>query len=417
MYNVHSSLLLLFKLENYGIRGTPLSILQSYLTNRKQRTNFNGSKSNLQDILFGVPQGSVLGPLLFILYINDIITCSKLGHFVMFADDTNIFVVGNSENEVYSKANKLLRKLNLYMLSNQLHINTEKCVYMHFRPKINHNERKNCARTRIVGSENQLFISHNKIKKTNKARFLGVIIDEDLSWDMHLDHLEQKLNSAIITIKRIKKFIPKEHYSKLYHSLFISHLTYGISAWGSLSPHKLKKIFSIQKRCLRLLFGEKLNFDHSEFYKTCARARSIDEHKAPKNYVLEHTKPLFTEYKFLTVHNLHKLFILNEIYKIKKYRYPIPLSTFLYKTSESQRNCRKNNLVVPKYCLNVSRNQFLYCGTTTWNRINGIIFQNSNFLSDFSTSTFIAKRKFKEILFNIQSSGDSSIWENHNFIL
>ena len=302
---------LLYKIENYGIRGTPLALLQSYLKNRQQLTNFNGSKSSLQSVIFGVPQGSVLGPLLFLLYINDVVNCSRLGHFVMFADDTNIFVTANSENEVYSKANKLLVELNLYLLSNQLHINTEKCIYMHYRPRMNQSERMSCARSRIAGSDHQLFVNGNKIKKTNKARFLGVIIDENLTWDLHLEHLEQKLNSAIIVIKRIKKFIPKEHYAKLYHTLFISHLTYGISAWGS-SFNKLKKIFSIQKRCVRLLFGEKFNFDHVDFYKTCARARSYDDHVAPRNYVLEHTKPLFMKHKFLTVHNLYKLPILTE---------------------------------------------------------------------------------------------------------
>ena len=104
-----------------------------------------GQNQNILSLLYGVPQGSVLGPLLFIPHINDIIKCSKLGHFVMFADDTNNFVVANTENEVYSKANKLLKEINLYMLSNQLHINTEKCVYMHFRPNYNHDEQKHCA--------------------------------------------------------------------------------------------------------------------------------------------------------------------------------------------------------------------------------------------------------------------------------
>ena len=334
----------------------------------------------------------------------------------MFADDTNIFVAGNNENVVYSKANKLLDELNLYMLSNQLHINTEKCVYMHFRPNYNHDERRNCARAKIVGSEHQLFVHNNKIKKTNMARFLGIVIDEDLNWDGHLEHLEQKLKSSIITIKRIKKFIPQEHFSKLYHSLFVSHLTYGISAWGSAPSYKLKKIFSIQKRCMRLLFGKQLNFDHAEYYKTCARTRSIDEYLAPRNYVLEHTKPLFTEHKLLTVYNLHKIFLLNEIYKIRKYRYPISLFNFLNNAPESLRNSQVNNILLPHYYLNNSRHQFLYCGISIWNKINNkAALQGNIFSSDLSMSSCSAKRKFKEILLSLQSSGDNENWEKQNF--
>ena len=89
----------------------------------------------------------------------------------MFADDTNIFFTEKSENEAYRKANQVLKDLNLYMLSNQLHINTEKCVYMHFRPKYNHDERKRCARGKIVGSDNQIFIFNNKIKKQSWQDF------------------------------------------------------------------------------------------------------------------------------------------------------------------------------------------------------------------------------------------------------
>ena len=417
---------LLYKLENYGIRGTPLSILNSYMKNRQQLTNFNGYKSSLESVTFGVPQGSVLGPLLFILYINDIINCSKRGHFVMFADDTNIFVNGNSEKEVYLKANELLDELNKYLHSNQLHINVEKCLFMYFRPRMNHQETMTCARSKKFGSDYQLFVNGNKIKKTNKARYLGIIIDENLSWDMHLQHLEQKLNSAIITIKRIKKFIPKEHYAKLYHTLFLPHLTYGISAWGS-SYYKLSKIFGIQKRCMRLLFGENFNFDHADFYKTCARARSYEEHLAPKNYVLEHTKPLFKKYKFLTVHNLHKVFVLNEIYKIQKYKSPTSLLIFLHMNTDSTRQHRRNNLVIPNYHLNISRNQFLYCGTCIWNKLNNEIFKicnvnrqteivaGSDFLSDFSTPMSRVKNKFKAILLNLQCSGDILQWEKENF--
>ena len=84
-----------------------------------------------------------------------------------------------------------------------------------------------------------------------------------------------------------------------------------------MSSDKLQKKLNIQKRCICQLFGKILNFDHAEFYKTCARTLTIDEHLAPMNFVLEHTKPLLTEYEFLTVHNLHKLFLLNEFLRLR----------------------------------------------------------------------------------------------------
>ena len=182
-----------------------------------------------------------------------------------------------------------------------------------------------------------------------------------------------------------------------------------------MPSHKLNKIFSIQKRCIRLLFGKELNYDHAEYYKTCARTRSIDEYLAPKNYTLEHTKPLFTEYKFLTVYNLHKIFLLNEIFKIKKYAYPISLAKFINNTSESSRNSRINNIVVPDYHLDLSRHQFLYSGIKTWNKIStDTIIHGDSFHSDQSMSSCAAKNIFKRILLSKQSSGDGVNWEKQN---
>ena len=119
--------------------------------------------------MFGVPQGSVLGPLLFLIYINDIVNCSTLGKFILFADDTNIFVSGKSLSEAYSKANKLLTELNNYMTTNLLHINLSKCCHIVFKPK-----------TTLVDQPYpylNLEINGTSIKQVKYAKFLGVTID------------------------------------------------------------------------------------------------------------------------------------------------------------------------------------------------------------------------------------------------
>ena len=153
----HSKLLV--KLQNYAIRGNCLELIKSYLSSRKQITKFDDVMSDAENILFGVPvkynlklklkkpQGSVLGHLLFLIYINDVVHSSTQGEFVIFADDTNIFIAVKTKKEAYNVSKYVLRSIYAYMHANQLHINLSKCAHMYFRPNLNYRDRMKCARS------------------------------------------------------------------------------------------------------------------------------------------------------------------------------------------------------------------------------------------------------------------------------
>ena len=283
---------LLVKLNRYGIRGQAQNLIKSYLSRRTQYTEVLDEKSDSLTIKYGVPQGSVLGPLLFLLYINDISRASTMGTFIMFADDTNIFVEGKTEDEAYAKGNELLKSVQKYMFLNKLHINMSKCCYIHFKPKT--------RITELTQSKpnNALLIDNFPIKKVSETKFLGVIIDENLSWDSHITALRRKLNYASATLYRIRDSLPVYLRKDLYHTLFESHLSYCISVWGGSALYKIARLWISQKHCVRILFGDKEAFLNK--FRTAARARPFRNQLLGEDfYQREHTKPLFRKHKIL----------------------------------------------------------------------------------------------------------------------
>ena len=153
--------ILLDKLYHYGVRGIAHKLISSYLSNRKQFVYYNNEcYSAVEDISVGVPQGSVLGPLFFILYVNDIISCAESSiEFILFADDTNIFIYGPTTEELYCKAKKVLRQLKSYIDANYLHINLKKSKYIHFRSN----------RQNIIG--NTVFYDNFRLEQVQPLNF------------------------------------------------------------------------------------------------------------------------------------------------------------------------------------------------------------------------------------------------------
>ena len=148
-------------------------------------------------VKYGVPQGSVLGPLLFLIYINDIVSSTTLGEFILFADDTNIFIVDENEKTAYEKANKVLAGVNEYMKSNQLHINVGKSCYMHFKPTLDR-VKQTCARIRCFDTNLNIKLNGTKLSKVKSTKFLGVVIDDQLTWEPQVEYLKAKLISSIL---------------------------------------------------------------------------------------------------------------------------------------------------------------------------------------------------------------------------
>ena len=214
--------------------------------------------------MYGVPQGSVLGPLLFLLYINDLLPCCNEASFVLYADDTNIFVSASSYEEAVKKANEVLNSVSRYMLVNQLHINLSRSYFVTFTKY-----KLNCSGQSL--SYPQLKINNTVIKEVEEIKFLGILLDKKLTLDHHINYLCKKLSCCIGTLKRMRHFIPEELKLSLYHTLFESHLVYRISVWSGIGNAKLEKIFIVQKRCIRMLFGDYNRF--LDKFMTCATVR------------------------------------------------------------------------------------------------------------------------------------------------
>ena len=385
-----------------------MNLLTSYLSNRYQYTSFLGSDSEKLKIEYGVPQGSVLGPLLFLLYINDIVNChNEFGcNFILYADDTNIFIIGPSKEATYVKANAVLEQVSKFMYSNSLHINMSKCCYMHFSPS---NEYEStCARVRPFANEydnsRAIYINGQLITKVHTTKFLGIIIDDKLNWHAHLEYLSKKLRSMTGAIKRMRLSIPKAYYRTIYSALFESHLNYGISIWGSAGVTCIKKLFVLQKYCIRVLFGD---FDaYLDKYSTCARTREFGKQILGSCfYAQEHTKPLFTSHNIMTVHNSYTYYSIVELFKIIKFKHPIALHELI---KLSQRSSSHTIL------LQQPSNHFLYQSSRMWNTICKH-FMNTNIGYELPLSTL--KNKLKGLLLNIQSLHESEEWAPSNFVL
>ena len=231
--------LLLEKLEALGIRGVVLKWFRSYLEGRQQFVEVHGSKSSMLNVKFGVPQGSVLGPLLFLIYINDLEAHVKLGKLVLFADDSNLITTAACSEDLETATFIELANIQQWFQENGLVLNADKSTYILFR----HRNKPDIDPTVMIGGE--------VLERADSGMFLGIGVDEHLNWSCHIDKLCKKLSSTIYLLRNMRPYCDDAMLTSLYHSLFVSVARYGIANWGGGSASNMYRVLILQKRALR----------------------------------------------------------------------------------------------------------------------------------------------------------------------
>ena len=217
----------------YGIRGTENSWFHSYLTNRFTYVSYQGASSTKQLCNVGVPQGSILGPLLFLLYINDICASSTKARYFLFADDTTILFQNNNLDIAFSDAT------NNSLKSNKLSLNTAKTKIIIFDNKITNN------------CNISICLDGVDILTSPTTKFLGTIIDSKLNWKAHICDVSKKIARANGVINAVKQFLPKSALITLYNAFVLPHLNYNRLAWGTAYNTHIDNIYLLQKRIVR----------------------------------------------------------------------------------------------------------------------------------------------------------------------
>ena len=237
--------ILLLKLQHYGIRGTALNWFKSYLENRRQYVTYNNIKSEMQEVKCGVPQGSILGPILFLIYINDLVASCKSSIPFLFADDTNLFTSGKNLHEIARQVNDELASICVWLKVNKLSLNVKKTHFMVFKP------------TQRPCDKIQLNIDGALIDEEQHTKFLGVFIDNRLTWKKHIEHITSKVSRGIGVIWKAKKLLNKSALKTLYYSFVYPYLTYCNHVWGTTCKTYFKALRVKQNKAISMITSAK----------------------------------------------------------------------------------------------------------------------------------------------------------------
>ena len=261
--------ILLHKLAHYGFRGHVNSFLKSYLENRKQYTRVNNKDSNQADISFGVPQGSVLGPLLFILYVNDMKNAMTLCDGKLFADDTSLLLHNKDINILVNNAEQTLREIYLWFKLNKLSLSIAKSSFVLFHGK-GKDKQNNLT---------NLKVENESIPRSKHVKYIGLILDEQLNWSQHIKELCASLTRYFSIFYNIRKHINKSLARTIYYTCIHSRIKYGIEIYGTANKTHIKKLQVMQNKLMKLLLNKEPTYSTDKLHKELRILKVSDIHR------------------------------------------------------------------------------------------------------------------------------------------
>ena len=244
----------------------------------------NGVDSETKDITCGVPQGSVLGPLLFLLYINDLPNISNKLKFFLFADDTNIYYESKELKKLEKIMNTEMEKLHEWLCLNRLSLNITKTNFVIFhainKPKLH-----------VV----TILINKHAIDEVETVKYLGILIDYQLTFKNQLDELSKKISRAIGVLYKLRPFVTTKILTNIYYAIVYPFLLYGIVVWGNANKILLEPLHILQKKIIRMI--------------------TFNDNYTNLPGPLVHTLPLFHQHKILKIYDIHRLQVGKFVYE------------------------------------------------------------------------------------------------------
>ena len=230
------------KLKHAGMGARILALITNYLNNRKQCVLYNGTRSEVRELYTGVPQGSTLGPLLFLIYVNDLPNMFVSTNCMMFADDTVLYQSHSDIDELYTQIQESLNKMYNWCTDNQITLNSKKCQYVHFNYR------------RMINADKVLKLGNVNLDRVKHYKYLGTIVDEKLNGEAQYSNVIQILSSRKITFSKIRYLLDEKTAVLLYKSTVQPIFDYNDFFYNMLTLEKQDKLQSMQNRFLRIVY-------------------------------------------------------------------------------------------------------------------------------------------------------------------